>query len=551
MKISASILMFYIICFAVLQRAYAQERSIEKLNNSINSYLYDEISPVITLDGQTLYFTRVGAPNNSGELYYKGENCSRSVNPYRYKSQIASIFSVLEGKPVTNPRESTFNQDVWVANTVDGLFDEIQHPPYPLNSALPNSVCSRTPDDSVFVVINQFEKEGGMKGGFSTIVKREEGAWSFPDPLNIMSFNSRGPDVNLCMSKDGGVIIISMDGMDSYGGNDLYISFKINEQVWSPPANIGGQINSAFKEIAPFISSDNKTLYFASNRLGSLGGTDIYFSKRLDETWKHWSAPVRMTAPINSRADDSQPFFDEVSGYLYFCSKREGTSDIYRSSIAPPIPNTIVVRGSVINSKTEELTSAEVFLQSINKPKEKYIQNSVNGKFLFSVPKGKTYEIWTEKEGYINHKKVLDLRSKDSVAASIFKTLYVDPLEVEAKISINPIYFVQSKAVVKEGSKAELDRIAQILACNKEVSIKIGGHTDNLGDQQSLLTLSKNRARAVKKYLVQKGGIAPYRIETAGYGAQFPVTKKEDEYSRSLNRRVEFRITKVQKVSQE
>ena len=83
------------------------------------------------------------------------------------------------------------------------------------------------------------------------------------------------------------------------------------------------------------MSEDNVTLFFSSNRGESSGGNDIFMCKRLDDTWSNWTSPVRLVDPINSSADDSQPYFNMTSGYLYFSSRREGNSDIYRVQIAP------------------------------------------------------------------------------------------------------------------------------------------------------------------------------------------------------------------------
>jgi Tol biopolymer transport system component len=78
-------------------------------------------------------------------------------------------------------------------------------------------------------------------------------------------------------------------------------------------------------------------------------------SKRLDETWKNWSEPVRLTKPVNSIADDSQPYFNMSTGYLYFTSKRDGNSDIFRIQLAPAQPTEITIRGRVLNRKTGRL----------------------------------------------------------------------------------------------------------------------------------------------------------------------------------------------------
>src|SRR5690606_25137306 len=158
-----------------------------------------------------------------------------------------------------NPESSGFNQDIWIAESVISEFDKVIHPAYPLNNALPNSVCAITPSNNELVVINQFEKEGGMKKGFSIVRQYADGTWSFPEPIDIENYHNTNPDVSMTISSDGSIMILAMEREDSYGMTDLYISFKKDTKTWSTPKNLGPQVNSASREVTPFISDDNKT----------------------------------------------------------------------------------------------------------------------------------------------------------------------------------------------------------------------------------------------------------------------------------------------------
>jgi outer membrane protein OmpA-like peptidoglycan-associated protein len=105
------------------------------------------------------------------------------------------------------------------------------------------------------------------------------------------------------------------------------------------------------------------------------------------------------------------------------------------------------------------------------------------------------------------------------------------------------VKFETGKAILKAESFALLDEIASTLQIHPEITqIEIGGHTDDQGSDSSNLTLSQNRANAVRDYLVKKG-IATSRMTTMGYGETRPIAPNKLATGRAQNRRVEFKIT--------
>ena len=242
-------------------------QSVEKLSGAINTAAFDEITPVLSNDGLTLYYTRVGAPDFVRDLRINGENAF--VRASEGEEALQRAFSQLAGVEVKDVVGSEFNQDVWVAQSNEDFFDEVTHPSAPLNNALPNSICSTTPEPNRFIINNQFPPEGGMEAGFSEIYQRLDGSWLAPTPISIEKFYTNSTSVNLTMSRDGQVLIMSLERNDAQGKNDLYISFRKGNNKWSEPRNLGVLINSANLETNPCLSADMKTLYFSSNRPGS------------------------------------------------------------------------------------------------------------------------------------------------------------------------------------------------------------------------------------------------------------------------------------------
>jgi outer membrane protein OmpA-like peptidoglycan-associated protein len=118
-----------------------------------------------------------------------------------------------------------------------------------------------------------------------------------------------------------------------------------------------------------------------------------------------------------------------------------------------------------------------------------------------------------------------------------------DKPEVGKKIELHPIYFLQSKAIVRKDSYKEIDRLADYLKQHPTLQIRVSGHTDNQGEEAGLLKLSEDRAIAIKDYLVQKHAIDAKRIETVGYGASQPINNNATDKLRMANRRVEVKVT--------
>jgi outer membrane protein OmpA-like peptidoglycan-associated protein len=91
-------------------------------------------------------------------------------------------------------------------------------------------------------------------------------------------------------------------------------------------------------------------------------------------------------------------------------------------------------------------------------------------------------------------------------------------------------------------SRANLDKLADILKNNEDTNINIYGHTDSKGTDSYNQALSERRAAAVKSYLVGKG-VASSRMYTMGMGESDPKSSNDTEAGRADNRRVEFAIT--------
>ena len=153
----------------------------------------------------------------------------------------------------------------------------------------------------------------------------------FGTPTNL------GPTVNTayaegyaCISADGLSLYFNYGFWDlppgGYGGPDLWVMRRATtNDEWGPPVNLGPTVNSSASDGCPSISSDDLSLYFASNRQGGYGGGDIWVTKRAT-TEDEWGPPVNLGPTVNSSSLEQDPSISTEGLSLFFMSDRAGTS---------------------------------------------------------------------------------------------------------------------------------------------------------------------------------------------------------------------------------
>lgn len=301
------------------------------LGVGVNS-VYNEVKPIITSDGSRLYFTRQYAPTNVGGA-----------------QDLA---------------------DIYYSENINGAWTEAKNIGSPLNNRNPNGVTAITADGSQLLLINEYTSNGGVGNGLSITQKTPTG-WETPRKVNIEGFVNLNDFVDFTLSPNGDVMIMAIETKESLGDQDLYISFYKGNEQWTKPKNIGASLNTSKAEFSPFIAPDGLTMYFASEGHGGYGKSDIFYTKRLDDTWLKWSAPVNLGPTVNTAEWDGYFTIAANSNVAYVVSQqgsRAGSRDIYEVRVPPQLTpeRTITLKGKVYDANTKEPLAAELTLLASN-----------------------------------------------------------------------------------------------------------------------------------------------------------------------------------------
>lgn len=275
----------------------------------------------------------------------------------------------------------------------------------------------------------------------------DNGTWSPLVKLND-NINTKFWESHATISHDNKKLYFTSNRKGTFGGLDIYISKRDSTGNWGPAVNLGPVINTPYNEETPFLSKDDKTLFFSSKGHLNMGGYDIFYSSLLANG--EWSVPLNAGTPLNTTDDDVffQPHNDGYEGYI---SKELpggfGNQDIYRVEIfTNDHPRKFFVKGMVkvadlLSNIRDSVKISAMDIKNPNKIITVY-SNPKTGEYEFQLPQGK-YQLTFEEPGVEKTIKNVDLPINNPSDSFVLpgtilpKTDFVADLTVETNKTIS------------------------------------------------------------------------------------------------------------------
>lgn len=362
------------------------------------------------------------------------------------------------------------NEDFFIAEKdSNGNWKKAQNLGYPPNTGYPDGAAKLSADGNYlfFTRCDMRSTNGLERGGCDLVFCYRDGyhdqggiKWSAPQYFKY-TINTVAYEGQPCLSSDNKDLYFVSDRADGLGGKDIYVSHFINN-FWSEPENLGPQINTAGDETTPFIHPDNETLYFASNGHPTMGGADVFLSRKIDN--HNWHKAVNLGAPINSDKIDGGVAINAKGDIGYIATERAGSRgslDIYSFELYEGIKpiSTLCLKGKVLNKKTNALFK-EQEIKFYSWPKLSKISeltsNMGDASYTQALHIGKQYLMLVERPNYRSFYKILDLR-KDTFPSNYFKNIRLRELGIiDSVSSIKLMLDSNNKLTASSAEKWEL-----------------------------------------------------------------------------------------------
>ncbi|MFM1795126.1 MAG: hypothetical protein RL642_1511, partial [Bacteroidota bacterium] len=390
----------------------------------------------------------------------------------------------------TRRTRGSLDEDFFSSNLKQGTWSRAQPVRGRINTSYKEGGQQITPDGNWMVFSAKDYPEG--LGSFDIYFSfQTKDGWSERMHAGAM-INSEYWESAPCLSADKKQLFFASDRPGGYGGTDLYVSSRLANGKWSVPQNLGPTVNTSGDESCPFIHADNETLYFNSNGHKGYGGTDLFLTKKTPEGF---SVPQNLGFPINTIDDEGSLFVTSDAKTGFFASDRgdtKGGLDIYTIDLYEGIkPNpSSWLEGVVYDSTTRKGISA--FIEVIDLASKRLVSEveaDEKGKYLAILPSGKNYALNVSKKDYLFYSGRF-LMKDHQVQQNFRFDIALQPLQKGTSIVLKNIQFETGKFELLNESYIELDKLVLLLKDNPRIKVQVIGHTDNVGKDTDNLLLS-------------------------------------------------------------
>lgn len=342
---------------------------------------YPEVNPMISPDGQTLYFTRANHPQNS----WGGDK----------------------------------NQDIWYSTIKpDGTWSEAERlPSNTVNLGRYNAIFGLL-DDGSLVINGRYtnglfanKKRRWMERGMSKVKRSPEGVWSAPERLKIAGYNSMnsGESSSAYVTPDGKLIFMAFSRAIVGDCNKLFVSKRKANGKYTRPKPLKFE-NTKMKmkpSNAPFIAANDKALYFSATDAN--GRHRICKATPKDSSYVTWTNVVELSDTINAENFQSYMRMNSSGSWAYFAMNKDNNLDLYRVKIFEEFPY-IRLHGSIINKKeqTPMLRDTAYTLEFEGGQPTYLVLNKDEATYEMHLPFGANYLIKPQMEGWIGQDFAFD-----------------------------------------------------------------------------------------------------------------------------------------------
>ncbi|MCS6821338.1 MAG: OmpA family protein [Microscillaceae bacterium] len=359
-----------------------------------------------------------------------------------------------------------------------------------------------------------------------------------------LNVNSVSWDSQPALSHTEDSLFFASDRLGGFGLTDIYVTIK-NKQTgkWGKALNLGPVINTRAAEVSPFYHPKYPILYFSSNgHLVNFGDFDVYKSYKLANGW---SEAKNLGPYVNKVGRDYYFTMDSQSEKMYYAKAdtlNPQNLDIHFNNLpmeAQPLA-TVSFKGVVKDSITGQAFKGIVSIIDLDNGIEvapKYLRP--DGSYEFDLIKDNNYLVVITGEDFFRVEREFLLKGDTTI------TIETPSIRFK-KWKFNTIEFAGGSANVTPSMEPDLNKLVLFLADNPKLGLIVSGHTDSDGEPEANLKLSQRRADAIKQYILNKGRFDEKRIKSIGYGSQKPIVTETTNEDKRINRRVEFEIFKLE-----